>query len=91
MSRALRTCMPTIKNVARAYTTMLTFLVPSIFTVIIEYVPGIDNDGTNTLSLPSQFPTWLSASAICPGLSPLMAHRIPIGLSLYLHWLGSAP
>ena len=36
---------------------MLTFPVPSIFTVITEQIPSVDNDSTDALSRPSQFST----------------------------------
>ena len=53
-----RACVgPPSKNITRAYVAMLTFLAPSIFTVITEDVPGVQNNGADTLFRPSQLPT----------------------------------
>jgi len=89
MAHASRAHRPTIQNITHtAYAAMITFLSPSIFNVITEHVPGVNNNGADVFSCPYQFLTWSSVSL---DLNPLTAYRIPVELLLHLHWIGSPP
>ena len=84
IAHASRSSRDVIKNIARAYTALLTFSAPSLFTVHTAHIAGIHNDATDALSHPAQFPTWSSASAKCPPLDQLTAYRIPVELLSHL-------
>ena len=91
MAHASRTRRAVIQNLARAYAALLTFAAPSTFTVISAHLPGLDNVAADALSRPDQFPTWSSATKLCPELTTLTAYRIPSELLSHLLWLVSSP
>ena len=91
MFHASPTHRPTIQSISHAYAVILTFLAISIFTIITEHVPAVENDNADALSCPSQFPTWSLDSVVSLELILLMIFRVSVGLLLHLHWLVSGP
>ena len=84
ISHASRSRHSIIQNVTRAYAAMLTFCLPSSFTITSSHIPGKLNVGADALSRPYQFSTWAAVYQAEPSLAPLPLYQVPSALLLHL-------